>query len=143
RFAREGSIGAAFWNGTALLLAFASKLSAPPYIAALGIGSVAIWFQNGRPRYPDPERERRFAVSVACGALVVAIFVTARTWLLTGVPMVGPEPLLALFEKLGMTLKPPVGRLLAAPMALSAQPELLIDQLFRPQRLQHMVVTWI
>jgi hypothetical protein len=144
RFAREGSISAALWTGAALLLAFASKLSAPPYILALALGTLALWLRNGRPRTRDPASERRFAIAIAGGAFIVAIFVTARTWLLAGVPMVGPESVVTLFEKLGMTLKPPVGRLLdAPPIGLSAQPDLLIDQLFRPQRLAHMVVTWI
>lgn len=144
RFAREGSIGAGFWIVTAVLIAFASKLSAPPYVLALVLGALAVWLRNGRPLTREPDGETRFAAAIACGALVVAIFVTARTWLLAGVPMIGPEPLLALFEKLGMTLKPPVGRLSGAPpIGWSAQPALLIDQLFRPQRLAHMVVTWI
>ncbi|HET7924376.1 MAG TPA: hypothetical protein VFL30_05720, partial [Rhodanobacteraceae bacterium] len=144
RFARDGSIAAGFWIVTAMLVAFVSKLSAPPYILALALGALAIWLRNGRPSQRDPDGERRFALAIACAALVVTIFVTARTWLLAGVPMVGPEPLLVLFEKLGMPLKPPVGRMLGAPpIGLGAQPEMLIDQLFRPQRLAHMVITWI
>jgi len=51
-------------------------------------------------------------------------------------PLVGPEPLVALFAKLGMTLKPPVGLLVAGtPADWSEWPELVTDQLFRPQRL--------
>jgi hypothetical protein len=144
RFAREGSSSAGFWIVTSMLIAFASKLSAPPFLVAVALGSLALGVLNGRPRTPDPAGERRFAIAIAGAAAIVGVFVTARTWLLAGVPMVAPEPMLALFEKFGMTLKPPVGRLLSAPaIGLDAQPGLLIDQLFRPQRLDHMVVTWI
>jgi hypothetical protein len=144
RFAREGSVGALFWIVTSLTLAFASKLSAPPYIIAIAFGAFAIWLRNGRPWQSDTVSERRFAAAIALAAIVVAIFVTARTWLLAGVPLVGPEPLVELFAKLGMTLKPPVGLLVAGdPAGWDAVPELLTDQLFRPQRLDHMVITWI
>ncbi len=69
---------------------------------------------------------------------------TARTWLLAGVPMVGPQPLVDLFAELGMTLKAPVGLLAgAAPAGWDELPELVTDQLFRPERLDHMVITWI
>ena len=144
RFAREGRRVDGLWLVTALLLAFASKLSAPPYIVAIVLGTLAIWLRNGRPRQPDAAPERRYAIAITTAAVVVAIFVTARTWLLTGVPMVGPEPLVALFAKLGMTLKPPVGLLVAGtPADWSEWPELVTDQLFRPQRLDHMVISWI
>src|SRR5262249_2755229 len=138
------SVAALCWIVTALTLAFASKLSAPPYIVAIAFGTFAIWLRNGRPWQTDPASERRFAVAIAIAAIVVAIFVTARTWLLAGVRMVGPESLADLFGKLGMTLKPPVGLLVAGePAAWSEWPELVTDQLFRPQRLEHMVITWI
>jgi hypothetical protein len=144
RFAREGSVSGALWIVTALMLAFASKLSAPPYIAAIALGTFAIWLRNGRPRQADAAPERHFALAIALAAIVVAVLVTARTWLLAGVPMVGPEPLVALFAKLGMPLKPPVGLLVgASPVGWDELPELLTDQLFRPQELNHMVITWI
>lgn len=144
RFAREGSVSALYWIVTSLTLAFASKLSAPPYMVAIALGAFAIWLRNGRPWQPDAVSERRFAAAIALCAIVVAIFVTARTWLLAGVPMVGPEPLVELFAKLGMPLKPPVGLLVAGdPAGWDEVPALVTDQLFRPQRLDHMVITWI
>jgi hypothetical protein len=144
RFAREGRTSDALWIAAALLLAFSSKLSAPPYIAAIALGTAAIWLRNGRPRQADVLSEQRFAATIAVAGVAVAIFVTARTWLLAGVPMVGPEPLVELFGKLGMTLKPPVGLLVAGtPAGWDEWPELVTDQLFRPQRLEHMAITWI
>ena len=142
--AREGSMTSARWMLVPFALAFASKLSAPPFIFALLLGTLVMWLRNGRPRRREAGPERRFASVIALGALAVAALVTARTWLLAGVPLVGPEPLIDLFAMLGMPLKPPVGLLLGGPpVDWHGLPALLADQLFRPQRLAHMVITWI
>ena len=144
RFARDGAVAALSWIVTSLALAFASKLSAPPYIVAIALGTLVLWLRNGRPWQTGDAPERRFAASIATAAIVVAIFVTARTWLLAGVPLVGPQVLVDIFAKLGMTLKPPVGLLVAGtPPDWTEWPALVTDQLFRPQRLHHMVITWI
>lgn len=144
RASREGSSSAGFWMLTAFALAFASKLSAPPFIAALLAGAVWAWFRNGRPRQSDSMPERRFATTVVLCAALVAVCVTARTWLLAGVPLVGPQQLVDLFAKLGMHLKPPAGLLSGGPpIDWRDVPALLTDQLFRPQRLAHMVISWI
>ena len=69
---------------------------------------------------------------------------TARTWILAGVPLIGPEQLVDLFAKFGMTLKPPAGFLSGGPPPdWHDLPALLTDQLFRPQTLAHMVISWI
>jgi hypothetical protein len=119
-------------------------LSAPPYIVAIFAALVAFWWRNGRPHANDHASERRFAIAIAAASIVVAGFVTTRTWLLAGVPLIGPEPLLHLFAKFGWTLKPPAGLLSGGPSPdWHDLPALLIDQLFRPQTLGHMVISWI
>ena len=143
-FSREGRTSAALWTIVLFALAFASKLSAPPFIVAIAAGMLGVWLYNGRPRLAEPVSERRFALAIAGAAIVVAALVTARTWILTGVPLIGPEQLVDLFTKLGMTLKPPAGFLSGGPPAdLHDMPALLTDQLFRPQRLAHMVISWV
>jgi hypothetical protein len=143
-FSREGRISAFAWTITGFALAFASKLSAPPYIVAIFAALVAFWWRNGRPRANEVPSERRFAIAVAAAAIVVAGLVTARTWLLAGVPLIGPEPLLHLFAVFGLTLKPPAGLLSGGPSPdWHGLPALLADQLFRPQTLGHMVISWI
>jgi hypothetical protein len=83
-------------------------------------------------------------MTVTIAALAVAALVTARTWLLAGVPLIGPQQVLDLFAMLGMTLKPPAGILYGGPpIDWHDLPALLVDQLFRPQRLTHMVIGWI
>ncbi|HVT32312.1 MAG TPA: hypothetical protein VHE32_06685 [Rhodanobacteraceae bacterium] len=143
-FAREGRASAFAWTIAGFALAFASKLSAPPYIVAIFAALIGFWWRNGRPRAIDATSERRFAIAIAAAALVVAGFVTARTWLLAGVPLIGPEPLLRLFAEFGLTLKPPAGLLGGGPpLDWHDLPALLVDQLFRPQVLGHMVISWI
>ena len=143
-FSREGRTSAAFWVIAAFALAFASKLSAPPFIVAILAGMLGVWLYNRRPRLAEPVSERRFAIAITGAAIVVAALVTARTWILTGVPLIGPEQLVDLFAKWGMTLKPPAGFLSGGPPPdLHDLPALLTDQLFRPQHLAHMVISWI
>jgi hypothetical protein len=143
-FAREGRFSAFAWVISGFALAFASKLSAPPYIVAIFAAQVVFWWRNDKPRTIDAAPERRFAITIAAAALVVACFVTARTWLLAGVPLIGPEPLLHLFAKWGLTLKPPAGLLSGGPPPdWHDLPALIVDQLFRPQTLAHMVISWI
>ena len=144
RFARTGSMAAVLWTGIACALAFSSKLSAPPFILALLAITLFVWFRNRRPRASDLAAERRFAVSIACAAFLVAILVTMRTWLLAGAPLVAPQQVVELLAALGMPLKAPVGVLLAGPpVDWRSLPALLADQLFRPQKLAHMVISWI
>jgi hypothetical protein len=144
RFSREGTVSAGAWMVAAFALAFASKLSAPPFIVALAAGALAVWFYNARPSRSDAAGERRFAMSIALAAIIVAMLVTARTWLLAGVPLIGPQQVLNFFAMFGMSLKPPAGLLLGGPSVdWHDLPALLGDQLFRPQKLAHMVISWI
>ena len=144
RFSREGSPSAGAWMIVAFALAFASKLSAPPFIVALAAGTLVVWLRNGRPWRPEADPKRRYALYMMLAAIVVAGFVTARTWILAGVPLIGPEQLLRLFEMFGMSLRAPAGLLLGGPpVDWNGLPALLTNQLFRPQVLGHMVITWI
>lgn len=144
RFAREGTSSALLGVVTVCALALASKLSAPPYIAAIVLAMLFVWWRNGRPRDREDGASRRCAQAVAIAAVLAAALATARTWILAGIPLVGPQPLVELFAHLGMTLKPTVGLLVGGPPVDWADtPALLADQLFRPQRLAHMVITWI
>ena len=144
RFSRNGSASAGCWMVVAFALAFASKLSAPPFILAVLAGALAVWLHNGRPWRSEAGPERRFAVTMTLAAVAVAALVTARTWLLAGVPLIAPQQMLDLFAMLGMSLKPPVGLLEGGPpIDWHGLPILLADQLFRPQKLSHIAITWI
>ena len=144
RFARTGSIGAAAWILALCALALASKLSAPPYVLALVTAAIGVWLWQGRPRGVDESHERRFAIAILTATAIVTILVTARTWILAGVPLVGPQELTDFFASIGLPLKPPVGRMMSGETAdWAGVPELLVDDFFRPQRLAHMVIGWM
>ena len=147
------------WLVAGCVLACMVKLSAIPYAAALGFATlVGGWHAHWRDRIgaqaPEPMPvtrssargvgENALAAFVALASLVVAALVTARTWSLTGMPTIGPDPLFRLWGALGMNLTPPAGTLRwSYPQVWSDIPALVIDWLFRPRRLLHIVITWV
>ena len=50
RVLARGPVSAAYWIIAAFALAFASKLSAPPFIVAILAGTLGVWLYNGRPQ---------------------------------------------------------------------------------------------
>lgn len=144
RFARDGRAGDGCWTVLLCGLACASKLSAPPYVAALLLAGVSTWVWRKRPRAAVKKPELHFSVFMLAMSGVVIALVTYRTFAMTGTLLVGPQQVVELLAKLGFTLKPPVGFLRAGPpLDWHSVPMTLFDQLFRPQLLEHMVVTWI
>ncbi|MEO5559152.1 MAG: hypothetical protein ABIO49_05115 [Dokdonella sp.] len=144
RFARDGHLGDGCWTVLLCGLACASKLTAPPYVIALLLTSVLTWVWRKRPRGDVQKPEMRFAVFMLSVSVVVISLVTYRTFAMTGTPLIGPQQVVELLAKLGFTLKPPVGLLVAGPpLDWRGVPWVLFDQLFRPQALSHMVISWI
>jgi hypothetical protein len=93
---------------------------------------------------PIAERRRGLAIAAAVAAPLVAGVVIARTWLLTGMPTVGPDVLFRSWRALGMTLKEPAGTLnWTEPQVWSDVPMLIVDWLFRPQTMPHVVTAWV
>lgn len=144
RFARDGSRADGAWTLLLCALACASKLTAPPYAIAI-LGAALVVRYRLRPSPAAQTRpEFPFAVAMLVLGIAVTALVTWRTWSLAGVPLVGPQQVVELFMKLGMTLKPPVGLLKGGPpQDWSDVPLLLGDLLLRPQQLGHIVISWI
>lgn len=144
-FLRGRAPGGAAWLLTCGTLACLAKLTAIPYVGALVLATLLAAWRDRRPmETPADVRSTRLALAAAAGALVVAGFVTARTWLLTGLPTIGPDPLFRLWSALGMTLHAPVGTLeWTSPQDWADLPALVLDWLFRPQRLRHVVISWV
>lgn len=141
RSAREGASVLA--TGT---LACVAKMTAIPYVGALVLVSTAVaWRMRHAARHHDgDERHARLAISACVGALAVAAFVTARTWMLAGLPTIGPDPLFVLWTALGFQLAAPAGTLdWTYPQVWGDVPTLLLDWWFRPQRLPHVVIGWV
>jgi len=132
------------WLLACATLACLAKLTAIPYVGALLLATLAATMRRPAPAAAEPDGETRAAIAAAILALVVAMLVTARTWWLTGVPTIGPDPLLRLWNALGMHLAEPAGTLQwTYPQDWSDVPALVVDWLFRPQRLPHVVIAWV
>lgn len=145
--ARERSHAAAAWMLACMGLACLAKLAAIPYVAALALATaISAWRVRSSPAGVDETLyPRRLAATAIVATLVLAGFVTARTWLLTGMPTIGPDPLVAIWNALGMSLHEPAGTgRWSFPPNWPALPGVVFDVLLRPYHdLPHMVVTWI
>ena len=149
-FAHSRARADAAWLVSCGTLACVAKLIAIPYVGMLALATLATLVATSRgpltaaaPPTADARRTR-LAVVAAIGSLVVAGFVTARSWLLAGMPTVGPDPLIRLWHMLGMHLHAPVGTLIwTHPQDWASVPLLIVDWLMRPQRLPHVVISWV
>ncbi|HJT98620.1 MAG TPA: hypothetical protein VJ696_09930, partial [Rhodanobacteraceae bacterium] len=145
RFARNGESAHLHGFAAYALLATQAKLTAIPYVGMLALALATVVWQKrvDLSRCGDRRAIALARVTLACTAATAA-FVTARTWILTGVPTIGPDPLVALWRAFGMTMTPPTGTLRWTwPQTWGDVPMLFVDELFRPQRLPHIVITWL
>ncbi len=140
----------ALWLLICAALAPLAKLTALPFAGALVLATLfaAIRGRGREPSFvydpPTGARERRLALAAAVAAAIVATFVITRTWLLAGMPTVGPDVLFQTWRALGMSLKEPVGTLdWTTPQVWADVPMLLVDWLFRPQTMPHVVTAWV
>jgi hypothetical protein len=149
-FLRDRRLDDALWLLACATLACLTKLTAVPFAGALVLATMAAAW-HGRARgaasVPEPANHARslpLAVYAAGATMLVAAFVIARTWLLTGMPSIGPDSLFRLWGALGMTLKEPAGTLnWTASQIWSDVPTLIVDWLFRPQTMPHVVTAWV
>jgi len=144
--ARQQAIALA-WSTACLLLAVSCKLVAVPYLGMLGLGLLGTFFWQ-RYRHVAaigvPNEPARVALAALLLAAVSAGFVLARTWLLSGLPTIGPDPLFKLWTLLGLQLQEPAGTLSwTSPQQWDDVPALLLDWLLRPQRLEHIAISWV
>ncbi len=146
-FLRSHSVGAAAWIVTCGLLACTAKLAAIPYVGMLVLATgMAAWRHRHvtAPASPRDVGGTRLALAMLALAMLVTGFVVTRTWLLAGMPTIGPDPLFRIWTALGLQLKPPAGTLeWTRSQDWSDVPALVVDWLFRPQRLPHVVTFWV
>lgn len=130
----------------AVALACSAKMAAIPFAGVLVLATLAAALRP-RPATPglttSPAVDARLAAATLALALAAAVFVLARTWLLTGLPTIGPDPLFKLWLALGFELREPAGTLnWTQAQDWREVPPLVLDWLLRPQRLPHIVVSW-
>lgn len=125
-------------------IAVSSKLIAYPYVGAAGLACLVGWWLQRVPA--DGVRDTggiRAAWLVLAMATVVAVFVSVRTYVLTGMPTVGPEQLVAVWRALGMEFKPPVGTLnWSKPQDWADLPAILLGWIASPSELSHLQISW-
>lgn len=137
---------ALLWMASATALACSIKMAAIPYAGVMVLTTLVAGLR-GTSAPADAmlpaAAERRLAVVALALVLVTALFVLARTFVLAGLPTIGPDPLFKLWLALGFELREPAGTL-AWTQAQNWRevPELIVDWLLRPQRMPHVVVSW-
>jgi len=132
------------WLFALLLLSTQARLSAVPFAVALAAATLLASMIYRKEHKTDAPHALRLAGVALMLAIVVTALLTARTILLAGLPTVGPDQLVKLWLWLGFEFKFPAGTLqwnLAKDWTDTFP--LLIDYLFRPQRLGHIVITWV
>ncbi|HEX6834427.1 MAG TPA: hypothetical protein VF132_12900, partial [Rudaea sp.] len=143
-FLRSRDTAAWLWMAALLLLASQARLTSIPFAAMLFVGSL-VGAMVVRPARIAANPAANRTAFVACAlALIVTMFVSARTLILTGLPTIGPDPLVRLWEIFGLQLHPPAGTLQwSLPKDWNDIVPLAIDLFFRPQVLEHIVITWV
>jgi hypothetical protein len=131
------------WALAAALLSLSSKLIAVPYLGMLSVGAALAYWRMRSTATATPAAQDRLAYVAFALALGAAAFVMLRTWLLAGMPTIGPDPLFKIWTWLGFSLREPAGTLTwAFPQRWSELPGLVVDWLLRPQRMEHIVISW-
>lgn len=142
---RHGHGAAWFWIAlAAALMASQARLSNIPYALALTLlatlfGARSLLQRRSLPRSPLPWP----AMILALSSVVVFILITARTWWLTGVPLIAPNAALDLFAGWGMELRAPAGRLPTSDLLVYLPPgSTLLTYLFDPRRYPMVQIVW-
>jgi len=127
------------------LLASALRLSALPWLAALFACTVVVWLARTvrSPRSSSTWLAGRSGIAVVA-TTVLALLVHARTYLLTGTPLVTNASTQQMFERWGWHLRFPIGVLTGgeAPAGLRGLND-LIGIALRPDEYTFHVIKWL
>ena len=145
RFLARRKRDAALWAIACALLAIQSKLVALPYVFALAAVVAVVLATRRREAIPSdataPTDHSGLVAAILAAA--VTLLITLRTFVLTGMPTIGPDALFHLWKALGFELKSPVGTLQwTRAQDWADVPALAFDVLFRPQYAEHIVNYW-
>lgn len=141
---RRGVLGegsALPWGLAAAGLAMSSKLAVMPYVALAGLGLIAATRVTALAPTDAREGTRGWLVVGLC--TLIGGLVCLRTWTLTGLPTIGPEQLVALWNALGLRMRLPAGTLeWVQPQVWSHLPDIALGWLVDPSRLSHILASW-
>ncbi len=144
------STSALLYAAACAALACSTKLTAIPYVGIAVIVVLGdVLFRGLRPpgrtdsgTTSSTERVSTATVVALLAGLVAIVFLV-RTWLLTGVPTIGPDAVLAVWNAIGWNIAEPAGTLQwTRPQVWSEVPALLHDWLFAPSAMRTMPVSW-
>ena len=131
----------------AALAATAFRMSVLPYAGLTGLFALCAFVTSFLPKQRKVEPAQRMAagswVWIAAASAVLFVLVTARTFLLAGVPFAEVSTLVNLSEHLGFSPRFPVGGPAPAyPGFNTGIVSLVLDFLFRPAKLLHIMIQW-
>lgn len=131
------------WAFVGVALACCAKLTVLPYGGLLLAGlALAVWHRRRSTEL------RWKSVDVGSKAMLLVCFVIGgcllyRTYLISGLPTIGPDPLVKLWNLMGMSLREPAGTLeWLRPQDWSDAPWLLPEALFAPNGLPNVRIHW-
>lgn len=131
------------WIFSCAGLAVSSKLLAFSYVGMGGIAclvAAALIWRASRSAAASPAGAAPWVLS-ACA--LAGFMVCLRTYELTGLPTVGPDPLVGFWNLLGMQLRLPVGTLTwMLPQDWLRLPQLFWGWLMAPSMFSHIQITW-
>jgi len=133
------------WVFTCAGLAISAKIVVLPYVGVVGLACLlGMRASHAVAVTVDvTSDERRDAWRVLGLCIAVGALVCARTWWLSGMPTIGPEPLVALWHWLGMEFRPPIGTLQwVRPQVWSDVPTILLGWLASPSLFSHLQISW-
>ncbi len=124
-------------------LAISAKIVALPYVGVIGLTCLLGMSASPAVTVAVMPGERRDAWRVLGLCIAVGALVCARTWWLSGMPTIGPEPLVALWHGLGMEFRPPIGTLQwVLPQVWSDVPTIVLGWLASPSHFSHLQISW-
>lgn len=131
----------------AALVATVFRMSVLPYAALAGLFAlcalVIAYFRGQGNAKPVRDVATGAWIWIASASAVLFVLVTARTFLLTGVPFAEVSALVNVSEHLGFGLRFPVGGPAPAYAGFNTDiVPLVLDFLFRPANLPHVITQW-
>lgn len=133
------------WLLACVVLAMGFRINVMPYLALLLAGALVWAIALRSTRRFDAAASRTDRAGLICLAIatLATLGLTARTWWLTGYPTIGPSQLTALWHWLGFELEPHIGEFeWMFPQRWREVPGAIVDWLFRPTRMEHIIVSW-
>ncbi|MCB1566179.1 MAG: hypothetical protein KDI78_11250 [Xanthomonadales bacterium] len=138
------------WIACSIGLACCAKLTALPYMGVLVLAVAALSVLQRSPtirdaQAADPIKTTGFSDWMLLGlTFCIGLSMLWRTLVTSGMPTIGPGPLVSIWNLLGMHLKAPAGTLdWLRPQDWSDAPWLLPEALFAPNELPKVRITWI